>query len=556
MSNIWRIGVADPKGIYKHTQDMGVIRIDGHPVPELEGDGNCRECSFVGDAASLDIGPRDSVFVEWSEDSGVSWKRRYSGLAITTGSPQHPSLSAFKLTGLMKKLEEAEARLPLAKGPLDNQVLHLVGETYASGQWDSLLPPQVTFQDVPAITSDRVVPNYQSVASVFKEVLCKRLDKSRVAVNAEGRIVFGVPSGTLLIDEATPGVQVEWQEVGSEELLTDVRLQWTAGMNASFLLPQPTDPPGPTPQLDPGSPPVFSVLTHTSEVLYGGGSVGAPQPDNWPYGHAIRSEGIPLDASDFTPLAGGSYSFDTTGSGLTTSGTAANLCDDDVSTAMTLSADFSSTTTSGARGFTVKIELPLATLPDGFRVLGDGASLSNIILILRRPDRTFSALVCYVNQHHPSGIFLFPDTVKAAAEAPGFSSISVTIFIASGPSLLLRSCCPVYVGVKPLTVARAMDRHPSPAAGIVTLPGWVDPQPTVQIQRRGPAGEALEIVELPGALYTYEVGGLINPTVDTAVSLQTKIQLGQPGSAESLGLAALIKARDRKATLRAITVAS
>ncbi|WP_407572145.1 hypothetical protein [Deinococcus altitudinis] len=516
-------------------QPMGEIKLDGHPLPEVEGDGNCQECTFSGLALALDIAPRDRVSVEWSEDSGATWRRRYTGIAVKSGSPQNPGTSGYKLVGLMKKMEEAEARTTLAKGDLGDQVQQLVTDTFASGQWANLINPTIVRQGVPAVTSGAIIPNFQPVSVVLKEKLCPRLLKSRVAVNADCQVLFGIPTGTLLIDEATPGVQVEWQEIGSEELLTDVRFQWSTGLDGSYYL-------GGAP-LQVASPPLFTRLVHTT--------AGTPA---WPYGHGVRSEGVTLDRADFAPVASVGYAFTADGNSdnVTVAGDPAALSDGDIGTSMTLT---SSVVASGSHPFGVIMTYPGTTLPEAVLLQSNAVQLQNMTVLVMSGGQPVKILNRYAPNMHSSGVLLFPDDVRAAVA--GFAGDTLRIVLnlmATDNDLALFTCCPATVGSRVAAVAQAMAKVPTLAAATATVPGWVDPQPTVQIQRRGPNHEDLGIVTLPGALFRYQPAGVTPP--GSLIGLQTVIQLGQPDTAEALGEAALIKGRDRTATLKAISVAS
>ena len=545
MNYVWQLRIYDPRGNGKSVQQMGTVRIDGHPVMELEGNGNCRDASFMGDAGTLGIGARDRVGIEWSEDGGGSFRSRYVGIAVENGSPQEQRVSSYKLTGLMKKMEEAEARLTLPKGDLFDQAQQLITDTINSGQWDSLISTVVVRDNVPPLTSNVVVPNYQSVAAVFKEVLCKRLAGARVAVNGEGQVLFGVPGGVMLIDEATPGVLVEWQEVTSEELLTFVRFQWSTGTAGIFSLSIPGVNNGFGVPIETGSPPLFTQLISTS-VLSG---------DTGGYaGQSTRSEGVPLDVSDFDHV-GGTYVLDAYGGGVTTTGDQTALRDGNPATTLRLTAPFPG---NFVHGFVISVEMNGGYPPDGILIRAAEAQPQGLSFRIYRGGTLLGDIYHPGGPAHASGIQLLPDAVRAAIVALNGNRIVIgmALEVGTGHDLTLQAFTPVMVGYNISVAAAAMKRAPAASAASVTVPGWPDPQPTVQIQRRGPAGEALEIVTLPGALFRYEVGGVIRPGDDTAVALQTSVQLGQPDTAQSLGLAALIKARDRAAVLKAISAAS
>lgn len=526
-----------------------MIKIDGHPVPEVEGDGNCGECLFNGQALDLDIAPRDLVSVEWSEDSRATWRRRYTGIAVQSGSPQNTGTSGYKLVGLMKKLEEAETRAPLAKGDLGGQVQTLITNTLATGQWGNLIDPLIVRQDVPAVTSGAIIPNFQPVSVILKEKLCPRLLKSRVAINANRQVVFGVPSGTLLIDEATEGVLVEWQDIGSEELVTDVRFEWVTGMNGVFTIARPDVNFGFGLQIDAGSPPLFTRLLHTTDMPTDGS-------DPWPYGHSTRTQGMTLDSGDFD-LGAVTYSFEAYGPGLTVNGNSSSLSDRELATGVNLHAPFTDSNGSYVHAFTVNMTQTGWHLPDGLLIRASEAQPSRITVALQDAGTLVYSLNVAVGGMHSSGVLLFPDAVRD--EVSSFRGDTLSIFVqfqVPNLDLTVQTCCPVFLGSNVIGSARAEAKLPVPAAASALVPGWVDPQPTVQIQRRGPNNEDLGIVTLPGALFKYGVGGLIDPASSSAVSLQTTVQLGQPDTPDALGEAALIKGRDRRATLIAVSVAT
>ena len=547
MNYVWQLRIRDARGNTRSVQQMGTVRIDGHPVMELEGNGNCRDATFAGDAATLGIGPRDRVSIEWSEDGGGSFRSRYVGIAVENGSPQQQAVSSYKLTGLMKKLGEAEARTPLAKGDLFDQAQQLVTDTIATGQWDSLISGTVQRQNVPPLTSNAIVPNYQSVETVFKEVLCKRLGGARVAVDGEGLILFGVPNGVMLIDEATPGVLVEWQEVTSEELLTFVRFQWSTGTGGVFSLSLPGMNGGFGVPIETGSPPLFTLLVSTS-VLSG------ITPGETYAGQGTRSEGVPLDTGDFDH-PGGTYVLDAYGGGVTTTGDLSALSDGNPATTLRLTAPFPGTF---VHGFVISVEINGGTPPDGILIRAAEAQPQGLSFQIFRGQTRLGDIYHPGGPAHASGIQLLPDAVRQAIFGLNGNRIviAMALEVGTGHDLTLQAFTPVMVGYNLSVAAAAMKRGPAASAASVIVPGWPDPQPSVQIQRRGPAGEALEIVTLPGALFRYEAGGVIVPGDDTAVALQTSVQLGQPDPAQSMGLAALIKARDRAATLKAISAAS
>jgi len=517
---------------------MAEIQIDGHPIPQLEGNGNCGECVFNGSALALGIAPRDVVGVEWSEDSGATWRRRYTGIAVQTGSPQNSGISGFKLVGLLKKLEEAEVRVKLEKGDLGGQVQTLLTAIIASGQTGNLFDPVLVKQAVPAITSGAILPNYQSASVILKEKLCPRLLNSRVSVNENRQVVFGVPSGTLLVDEATEGVTVDWQDVTSEELVTDVRFQWSTGLSGTFYVNQRP--------VQVGSPPIFTRLLHTTEFLT------APGADNWPFGHGVRQEGVTLDKADFDPVVPTQYNFNSFGDGLTTTGDTTSLSDTDVATSVTLQASFAANV---PYIFGVQMSVAGGQLPDAILLQSDATALLRMTILVQNAGFTVCALDRFATVLTSSGVLLFPDDIRDAVAAFTADTLLIILTLqADAGSLMLYTCCPASVGSTITGTARSMAKLPVPAAGVLTLPGWIDPQPTVQIQRRGENGEDLGIVTLPGTLFGYEPTGFAKN--GSAIGLQTTIQLGQPDTADVLGDAALIKARDRKATMTAISVAS
>ncbi|WP_407540223.1 hypothetical protein Q0M94_02135 [Deinococcus radiomollis] len=517
MSAIWRLEISAPDGTFRYTKDMGSLFVDGSPISEQGGDGDCRECTFSGD---VDIQPRERVRVQWSEDGGVTWRNRFTGIATQNKSPQ-AYLGGYKLVGLSKKLDEVEVWTVLAQADLDAQVRQALRDLIASGQVGALL----TFDDTShplGLTSNKIIPNFQKVSALFKDVLCPKLQGSRVAVDQDGRVLFGVPTGILSIDELDPDVHIEWLDIGSEELVTDVRFFWTTGLAGTFYL---SGAP-----LAVSSPPLFTRLVHAPDAL-----------GTWPYGHSTRSEAMTLDRSSFNLNTAASYAFTAFGSGPTVTGSTSALSDDDVGTQVLLSSTFAAGT---PHSYGVVMTLTGSALPDAIILQSNALQLQRLSILLQSGGTTVYALDRFNITLHSSGVLLFPDDVRAAVASFAGDTLRIVLnLLATDNDLALFTCCPANVGGSVTVAARASARLPVPTAGSVLLSGWRDPQPQVTVQRRGSAGEALEVITLP-ANYRH--------SVRRDGELQTEVLMGQRDSPEASAAAALIKERDRAALNSAI----
>ena len=226
---IWRLRISTANGVFRYQQDMGTLRVDGSPVANVDGNGNCTECTFSGD---VDIGPREQVQVQYSLDGGTTWLNRFLGIA-TQVKAQQAFIGGYKIVGLMKKLEEADARLALPAGDLTGQVQKLLTDVITSGQVGTLFDPTVQAVGGFAAVTDlqRIVPNHQKVSEVLKTVLAPKLPGAQVAVNASGQLLFGLFTSVLAFDEIDPNVQpVQWGDIAAEELITHVLFIWPRPM--------------------------------------------------------------------------------------------------------------------------------------------------------------------------------------------------------------------------------------------------------------------------------------------------------------------------------------
>jgi len=530
MDPIWRLELSDPNGLNPRYENMGILKIDGSPSMNVNGDGDCQECTFGG---IVDIGPRDRVRVQWSVDGGATWRNRYTGIALQNRSQLRDDQGNYKLMGLSKKLDEWEARITLAEADLDAQVRQVIRDLINSGQAGQLL----TFDDTPAplgITSGRVVPNYQKVSELFKGTLCPRLERSRVAVNHDGRLIFGVPSGVLALDEADSAVHIDWGDVGSEELVTHLRLIWpkVMGGNLSYHRGLPSDREA------------VEIAVQNPQNTVASALVSGPSP--YPYGQSTATLGVILDSSNFMrPNTIGVEILPrvTQGAGdhgYTVEGDEPLLWDGDRNTVVTLTPD-----PNGYSSMYLTLSYPPGLPPPiGVEFAGEGGALTQITL--SDSQRTFKSL----SPGGVGGFFLLPDEVtQALAESTSDTGYVLTLTLDIADStvpLLLRAAALLWVSpdfAQPLLMA--VSRTPVAAAGTVLLDGWPDPLPEASIQRRGPANEPLEVITLPTS-YRYFVG--LNG------DLQTEVLLGQRDKPEDAAAAALVKERDKSATLQAIRV--
>ncbi|ULH17340.1 hypothetical protein MF271_19310 (plasmid) [Deinococcus sp. KNUC1210] len=540
MDALWRLQISTADGTPRLTQDMGSLRVDGSPLMNVDGTGNCTECTFSGD---VDIGPREQVTVQWSDDGGATWKSRFTGIATQVKSPQ-AFFGGYKLVGLLKKLEEAEAFKSLPAGDLSGQVQQLLTDTVASGQVGTLLQPtvQVVGSFTP-LTSGKVVPNYQKVSEVLKSVLCPRLTGSLVAVNADGQLLFGLFDGTLALNELDANVQpVQWVDVDAEELITDLRLIWPKAMSGQLSTWDGS--------LDGGGRRSYTVLkdqqnTLASELVAGPTSA---------YGRSVQTLGVILDSQNFTRhapsgsvdltpaviISGGSST-----AGYTVTGddsTSSELWDGDRNTYATLTPD-----PSGGGYALFRLALPYATglgVPIGVEFAGDNVAVTSITV--DDTKRAFSTQT----PSGSGGFYLIPDEVRALlAASPSTSGPTLTITLAPADlkaPVLLRACSLIWVDPAfsgPLLTA--VLRLPAPAAGSVVVNGWPNPLPKVSVQRRGLSREPLDVITLP-ASYTYRV--------NVGGALETEIKLGQRDAPDVSAQATLVKQRDKNATLAAVRV--
>ncbi|GGR16882.1 hypothetical protein [Deinococcus ruber] len=540
MDAIWRLQISTADGTFRTQQDMGSLKIDGSPIMNVDGTGNCTECTFSGD---MDIGPREKVTVQWSDDGGTTWKNRFQGVATQSKSPQ-AYFGGYKLVGLLKKLEEAEASKSLPAGDLSGQVQQLLTDTLASGQVGTLLQPtvQVVGTFTP-LTSNKIVPNYQKVSEVLKSVLCPRLSGSLVAVNADGQLLFGLFEGTLALDELDANVQpVQWGDVDAEELITDLRLIWPKTMGGQISTWDGS--------LDGGGRRIYSVLKDQQNTLASALVAGPTSA----YGRSVQTLGVILDSANFMRRApngsvtlapavivsGGSST-----PGLTITGddaTSSELWDGDRNTYATLTPD------PAGGGYAVfNLVLPYAAglgVPIGVEFAAENVSVASIVL--DDSQRSFIS----ISPGGSSGFYLIPDEVRALLATTTASSgptltLSLRMTDLHAPALL-RACSLIWVDPAfsgPLLTA--VLRLPAPAAGSVVVNGWPDPLPKVSVQRRGLSHEPLDVITLP-ASYTYRV--------NAGGALETEIKLGQRDAPDVSAQATLVKQRDKNATLAAVRV--
>jgi hypothetical protein len=536
----WRLKVSDTQGNLRGTYDMGILRIDGAPTAVRDGNGNCVECTWSGD---VDVHPRELVEVQWSADDGATWKNIFAGIATSSKSRYGP-LGSYKLVGLMKKLEEVEVRKALPGGDLFGRAQILMTDLIASGQVGNLFSPAAVFSALRAgFTSGAVIPNFQHADQVLKTLLAPKLQDVVVAVTADRQLYFGIPTRVpLSIDEITPGVRVTWADVSAEELVTHLRMIWPRPMGGSVQSYNLTLERGKDVYLQNAQAGVTSELIACPVLLQSGVS----PPD---YGTSVLTLGIILDSSNFRRVPARDLTVSpsiVTGTPATyaVSGTQAALTDADRSTSVTL------TPGSDGAGFAVMaLALTHSSVPGvpvGVEFAAENVTVSRLVLTDGRMNFIVQLPV------GSNGLYLIPDEIRALmAASVGRIPWQVTVLgtlMDTTKSVVIRAYALLLVDPAFSTpLAAAVSRLPAVAAATVTVPGWIDPVPTVALQRRSRSQAPLDVVTLPAS---YE------QTVNAAGQLETTIKLGQRETPDVSATWALIKKRDQLAALNATLVAT
>lgn len=557
----YRIRVLSPDGTEKHVRELDppagtpLFLVGGPRRMEVGLLGDCREATFEGDPLTLGIGPRDTVQVQYRTGEGP-WLNRYAGTAVITGSSRS-EVGRYKLQGLRyRRLTEVEARTLLAEADLGAQVRQLFTDLIASGQLGGTLQAPTT-GSIPDlnVTSAAIHGNYWPVTKLIEERLKGRSRRTRTFLNPDGstqtrdvnpdwgvnadlRPVFGYPAGTLTIDEAGGGVEIDGMDTDSTTLVTDVRVMFTRTMTAQFLLTE-----------------------VGSEGGEGGTSISTPARSTAPrtipvpvaprtFGEAWRNLPLPTAPEMFTTLPGEGVSaqaFYFTGPvdplpPVTVTGDPAALWDGNLTGGLTLAPSDGNTVFL----YYLTVVIPPGTpVPDGFRLVAPGASLSG--LTVRTPAGVMR--MGTVSAGAPP-LYVFPDVVRSehlpAIWADGASVEFVLAPFDRAAPLLISEAALIGVN-RALVEASAFPLARTPTLNPVTarLPGWnYSPAATAQLTLRDPLGAVVETRELPIELLVYDT--------DDDGELFTEIRCGQRDEAEALSFTAVISARDQNATVDAV----
>ncbi|GGS09816.1 hypothetical protein [Deinococcus sedimenti] len=569
----YRIRVLSPDGTEKHVRELDppsgtpLYLVGGPRRMEVGPLGDCREATFEGDPATLGIGPRDTVQVQYRTGHGV-WLNRYAGTAVITGSTRS-EVGRYKLQGLRyKRLIEIEVRTLLLEADLGAQVRQLFVDVIASGQLGStLLPPTTaTIPDL-NITSAAIQGNFWPAAKLIDERLKGRSRQTRTYLNPDGstqakdvnpdwgvnadlRPTFGYPTGTLVIDEATFGVEIDGLDTDSSTLVTDVRVVFAQTLGAQGLT-NAADGTGNHQYQD-----VKTPLTYPISV--------APRT----FGEAWRGLPLPVEASLFERLPASTAQAFATGfirQGApdppnitpTVTGNWSALWDGDALTTVTIGPPPDVTVST----YTVQLTFPDATpLPDGWEARATGGSISQLTVEARdglvQPNggsHTASATVNGPNT--PTGLALLGDATRARLAAvwtqgggwPGGKTVYFQITPADPQQPVVLSAGTLVRANPALLDASATPLARIPTLNPVTarLPGWnYSPAATAQLTLRDPLGNAVETRELPIELLVYD-------TNDDG-ELYTEVRCGQRDEAEALSFTSAIASRDQNATTDAV----
>ena len=221
----FRFVVYDQDGTYRHTraaQDANPALQFNIPADGVEvyrdGDGNCLECTFQAIWPSLMIEERDIVELDIYDGA---WIRKYAGMAVKTGNSQVKyDHSAFKLTGLKKRLTEVQINIDAIEEDAALQFLHAVQSAIASGQ----------LVGVTIDAADCLISGIREAKQVTKgRLLGERLDylasrTNRVwGVDMNRKVYFrNKNAGAMTLNETDPGVLPTFEDTDSEALVTVV----------------------------------------------------------------------------------------------------------------------------------------------------------------------------------------------------------------------------------------------------------------------------------------------------------------------------------------------
>jgi len=238
----YRLDIYTPLGVFKDSLGLDeqgltkVLNLVGGPGLEIAPLGICREATFTGDPSTLGIGPRDWVDVMYSTD-GTTWTARYSGVAVQNGNTDSLDPGTYKLMGGLLRLNEVETRSALAQGDVGAQVRQAIDDARGSRQLGNAIqiPSTERIPDVGGTPNGRVLPRFRNVGPLVTGTLVGKREGLVFGVNAAREVVFGTPTGTLLLDEAE-GVVFEDTSTNAEVLCTHVRVFWSSVVGGTVLL--------------------------------------------------------------------------------------------------------------------------------------------------------------------------------------------------------------------------------------------------------------------------------------------------------------------------------
>lgn len=376
-----RLAVHTPAGVFKHHRSTNVSDLERFLVA---GDGNCLEASFQAKASELGITPRDIVTLDLGaliatgtfDENGnmiftVAWDTRFRGVAVQSGTRRSLALSDFKLVGLKKRFYELPTLgYSFAGMDVAQQVAAILAYTDPE-TGEGNVPAGVTVGALSTIgfETGELKPNLNKLGEVL-DALAKMCPGFTVpagesytysgetyyegeevppvtwGVDAEGAFFFHRKSSRLTVSETAPDTRLEWVEVDSEKLVTQVRFYFGMTTEEGVIEACRTGI----------EQPKAYVVTHpTAAALLGRAEETVP----------VVGEGIMIEAS---PIG---WSLHT---GSVISGTLADLIDPDSSTAVMLKAD-------GNGHIGLKASIPAGTVTDGILIDRDDGLLTSYAFV-------------------------------------------------------------------------------------------------------------------------------------------------------------------------------
>ncbi|AFD27728.1 hypothetical protein [Deinococcus gobiensis] len=565
----YRLRVLDPQGTERHILELDPPLTSGTPLylaggvrrMEVRPIGDCREATFEGDPASLGIGPRDTVQVQYRPNASTAWRNRYAGTVVVSGSSRS-EIGRYKLQGFRyRRLTEVECRTLLTEADLGAQVRQLFTDLIASGQLGTTLQtPDLTGIPNRNVTSAALAPNWWHAARLLDERLKGRdkqtttylqADGSTVnqevnpdwGVNADLRPVFGYPDGVLEIDERMTGVEIDGMDLDSTVLVTDVRVLFARTMNAqsgeSLVYPGSDLRKGTTyrDDLKAGRP-----IAHEIPVA----------PRTW--GVGWRTLPLGADAALFAPLTPGGLRVGVavalyTGPGARDpimTGEASALWDNRSDTTVSIQAPPSASAITYSLTLTYPDDTPL---PDGVLVAAQNAGVE-LVSLSARNDAGGVITQLMVPTSPVAPLYLLPGATRDERLAPSWGrSKEVTFWLRhvdlSAPVVISAACLAradqglLHASADPL--ARTPTLNPVTAR----IPSWdVEPAATARLTLRDVAGKVVEIRELPIDLLVYDV--------DEDGQLYTEVRCGQSDDAEALSFGGVLGQGTQASTLSAV----